>query len=152
MAKLQVGDTAPDFTLQDNQGHTIHLADYQGKNSVVLIFYPGDQTPGCTKQLCSARDDNSLYEKAGAVVFGVNPGSEASHTKFVEKHNLTTPLLVDKDLHVASLYDAVMGVGPLKIVNRTVVTINKDGKIVFYKRGMPVTYEILSTVNTEIKA
>ncbi len=146
MAKLQVGDTAPDFTLMNEQGQPIHLTDFRGKNSVVLIFYPGDQTPGCTKQLCAARDDTSQYQAVGAVVYGVNPGSSGSHQKFIQKHSLTTPLLVDEGLKVAALYDAVMGLGPLKIVNRTVVGIDKTGKISFYQRGMPNTTQILAAV------
>jgi thioredoxin-dependent peroxiredoxin len=146
MAKLQVGEVAPDFSLSDEKGNQVRLSDFRGKQAVVLIFYPADETPGCTRQLCAARDDKEVYEKAGAAVFGVNPGKEASHEKFINKHNLTMPLLVDKGLEVATRYDAVMGFGPLKLVNRTVVTIGKDGKILFYRRGIPSTPEILERI------
>jgi peroxiredoxin Q/BCP len=146
MAKLNVGDVAPDFALNDEKGNRVRLSDFRGKKPVVLIFYPADETPGCTRQLCAARDDKAVYEKAGVAVFGVNPGKEASHEKFIAKHNLTMPLLVDKGLEVAALYEAVMGFGPLKLVNRTVVTIDKEGKIVFYKRGIPGTQEILASL------
>lgn len=146
MAKIDVGAKAPDFTLIDQNGQSVKLSSFQGKSAVVLIFYPADQTPGCTKQLCSARDDDADYKKAGVAVFGVNPGSEESHQKFINKHNLTTPLLVDKGMAVATQYDAVMGFGPLKIVNRTVIGIDEAGKIVFYKRGMPGTAEILAAI------
>ena len=150
MAKLQVGDTAPDFTLADQEGKQVKLSDYRGKKQVVLIFYPGDQTPGCTKQLCSARDDSAQYEQAGAVVFGVNFAGENSHQKFIAKHKLSMPLLVDKGFEVSSLYDAVLGIGPLKIINRTVVGIDKDGKIAFYQRGMPNTTQILSAMSVKV--
>jgi len=79
---LRPGDTAPDFTLEDENGSPIRLADYRGKSPVVLMFYPADNTPGCTHQLCTARDDYDRYEAAGAAVFGVNPGSAAAHRSF----------------------------------------------------------------------
>jgi thioredoxin-dependent peroxiredoxin len=143
MANSPVGKKAPDFSLRDQDGNLVQLSDFKGKKPVVLIFYPGDQTPGCTMQLCSARDDSSEYDKAGIAVFGVNPGSAESHQRFVNKRKLTMPLLVDTGLEVASRYDAVMGFGPLKIVNRTVVGIDQEGRIVFYERGIPSTRQIL---------
>lgn len=146
MASINVGDKAPDFALTDQTGKTIRLSDFRGKQPVVLIFYPGDQTPGCTKQLCSARDDTSLYQAAGVAVFGVNQGSAASHQRFIAKHDLTTPLLVDNGLQTAANYNAVMGFGLLRIINRTVVGIDANGRIAFYKRGMPGTQEILSAL------
>lgn len=146
MAELNIGTPAPEFALTDQNGETVRLADFKGKQPVVLIFYPADETPGCTKQLCAARDDTSLYQQAGVAVFGVNPGSAASHEKFIKKHNLTTPLLVDKGLEVAANYQATIGFGPLKIVNRTVVGIDRDGKIAFYRRGIPATTEILAAL------
>jgi thioredoxin-dependent peroxiredoxin len=146
MSKISVGETAPDFSLRDQNGKTVQLADLRGKSPVVLIFYPADETPGCTRQLCAARDDDALYREAGVAVFGVNPGSEESHQKFISKHGLKTPLLVDKNLEIAGRYDAVFGLGPLKVINRTVVGIDTGGKIVFYKRGIPSTGEILAAV------
>jgi len=143
---MKVGDIAPEFILTAADGHTVNLTDYRGKSNVVLIFYPKDQTPGCTKQLCTARDDRSLYAQAGVAVFGINGDDAASHARFIEKHQLTMPLLVDEGLEVAKAYDAVMGIGPLKIVNRTVVGINRDGAIAFYRRGMPETSEILAAL------
>ncbi|HEX2914245.1 MAG TPA: peroxiredoxin [Chloroflexia bacterium] len=146
MAKLEVGAVAPDFSLQDQNGKTVHLSDFKGKKPVVLIFYPADQTPGCTKQLCEARDATSTYREAGIVVFGVNPGGPEAHQKFVSRYSLTTPLLVDKGLEVATRYDAVLGLGPLKVVNRTVVGIDTEGRVAFYKRGIPSTKEIVAAL------
>ncbi|HMD67661.1 MAG TPA: redoxin domain-containing protein, partial [Chitinivibrionales bacterium] len=81
-AMLDIGKTAPDFTLVSDKGDTVRLSDFRGNNYVVLIFYPGDQTPGCTKQLCAIRDDYAEFGKKGAVVFGVNPADAESHAQF----------------------------------------------------------------------
>jgi peroxiredoxin Q/BCP len=143
MAKLNAGDRAPDFTLQTESGETVALQTALAAGPVVLIFYPMDNTPGCTAQLCAVRDDSALYSAAGIGVYGVNGGDAASHQKFIAKYNLTAPLLIDKGLAVAADYDAVVGVGPLKFINRTVVGIARDGTIALYKRGTPSTDEIV---------
>jgi thioredoxin-dependent peroxiredoxin len=139
-----VGSAAPDFTLRSSAGGDVTLASFRERDNVVLIFYPKDQTPGCTKQLCTARDDRDAFAAAGAVVFGVNGDDEASHKRFIEKHGLSMPLLIDRGLEVAKKYDAVMGFGPIKIVNRTVVGIDRHGRVAFYERGMPATATILA--------
>lgn len=146
MAKLSVGDTAPDFTLQTEKGEPAHLAEALAAGPVVLVFYPMDNTPGCTAQLCAVRDDAARYAAAGVTVWGVNNGNAQSHQGFIAKHGFSAPLLVDGDFDVAKKYDAVLGLGPLRLVNRTVVGIGRDGKIVFYKRGSPATDEILAAV------
>jgi peroxiredoxin Q/BCP len=144
MATLSIGDTAPDFTLAGQSGETIRLDDVRRASNVVLIFYPKDQTPGCTAQLCTARDDRAAYAAAGVAVFGINGDDAASHERFIAKHGLTMPLLIDRGLAVAKAYDAVLGFGPLKIANRTVVGIDRSGTIVFYQRGTPATKTILA--------
>ncbi len=149
MAELPIGSVAPDFSLPNQEGQTIRLSDFKGKQAVVLIFYPADQTPGCTIQLCSARDNSAEYEAAGIAVFGVNPGSAESHQRFIDKHDLTMPLLVDRGLQVAARYQAVMGFGLIKLVNRTVIGIDINGRIAFYKRGMPSTREILANMKAK---
>ncbi len=146
MATIGVGSPAPEFSLTDEKGRAVKLSNFTGKQPVVLIFYPMDQTPGCTMQLCAARDSDSMYKEAGVAVFGVNGASAESHQRFVGKHNLTTPLLVDKGLATASRYGAVMGLGLIRVINRTVVGISKEGKIVFYQRGIPSTTDILNKV------
>jgi peroxiredoxin Q/BCP len=147
VSKISVGDPAPDFALQAQDGSTVRLSDFAGKQSVVLIFYPADQTRGCTKQLCAARDDFDRYVAAGIAVFGVNNGGLKSHRRFVDKHGLRTPLLVDTGFGVATAYDAVMGYGPLRLINRTVVGISPEGTVAFYKRGMPSTDEIIGALS-----
>jgi peroxiredoxin Q/BCP len=138
---LKIGSQAPDFSLLSSNGDTVHLKDFAGKHNVVLIFYPGDQTPGCTAQLCAIRDDYSLFETKNAKVFGVNPADVASHKKFVEKQKYQFPLLVDEKKHVAKLYgcDGLM-------IRRTVYVIDTTGKIIFAKRGRPANEEILKAI------
>jgi peroxiredoxin Q/BCP len=143
---LRVGQEAPDFELQDERENTVRLQDFRGKQGVVLMFYPADLTPGCTAQLCTARDDYDRYQAAGVAVFGVNPGSAAKHQQFVEKHGLRTPLLLDDGAQVSRAYDALMPIPLLNIVNRTVAGIDRDGKISFYQRGMPSTDTILAAM------
>ncbi len=143
MANLSAGDTAPDFTLRTEKGDAVQLSEALSRGPVVLIFYPMDNTPGCTAQLCAVRDDAARYAGAGITVWGVNNGSAQSHQGFIAKHGFSAPLLVDADFEVAKRYDAVLGLGPLRFVNRTVVAVGRDGKIAFYKRGSPSTEEIL---------
>lgn len=96
---LQIGDKAPDFALQNQDGNTIRLSDLQGKK-VVLYFYPKDNTPGCTAQACNLRDNYEALQAAGYQVLGISSDSQKSHKKFAEKQNLPFPLLVDEDLSV----------------------------------------------------
>lgn len=140
---LAVGTAAPDFDAVDSEGNRVRLADLKGNSAVVLIFYPGDDTPGCTKQLCSARDSYGDYEKAGARVFGVNPAAADSHEKFRKKFSYPFPLLVDTDGKMIRDYGCR---GVAGITTRTVYVIAKDGTISFAKRGAPETSEILAAV------
>jgi peroxiredoxin Q/BCP len=137
---LPVGSVAPDFTLPDDSGHAVSLASLHGKN-VLLVFYPGDDTPGCTRQLCQMRDNWDRLRAAGVQVFGVNPQSAQSHTSFRKKFNLPFPLLIDKGQKVGELYHA-NGL----IVKRTVYLIAQDGRIRFGKRGMPSPDEVLASL------
>lgn len=135
---LPVGSAAPDFALPDGEGHLVKLADLRGRN-VVLVFYPGDDTPGCTKQLCQFRDQWSDVKAHGALVYGVNPQSAKKHEKFREKFHFQFPLLVDAGQKVAEAYHA-NGL----IVKRTVYVIGPDGRIRFAQRGMPQPSEVLA--------
>jgi peroxiredoxin Q/BCP len=146
MARLTVGDAAPPFSLTNEKGENVTLAGVLANGPVVLIFYPMDQTPGCTAQLCAVRNDASRYAEAGVQVFGVNGGDAVSHQRFAARYNLTAPLLVDKGLATAAAYDAVYNLGLIRVINRTVVGIGRDGKIAFFKRGSPSTDEILGAV------
>ena len=97
------GQEAPDFELKSDAGETVRLSELRGK-PVVLYFYPKDDTPGCTTQACGIRDAYGEFERAGAVVLGVSPDSEASHVKFRKKYDLPFTLLADTDHVVAEQY------------------------------------------------
>ncbi|MYB22578.1 MAG: thioredoxin-dependent thiol peroxidase [Chloroflexi bacterium] len=102
---LAKGDQAPDFELADQDGAVHRLADYAGR-TVVLYFYPRDDTPGCTKQACSLRDEMAEIQAEGAVVLGVSTDDAESHRSFIAKHELNFPLLVDAEAEVATRYGA----------------------------------------------
>ena len=102
---LAKGDPAPDFELADQDGHVHRLADYAGR-TVVLYFYPRDDTPGCTKQACSFRDEMDEIQAEGAVVLGVSTDDAESHRQFRAKNELNFPLLVDAEAEVATRYGA----------------------------------------------
>jgi peroxiredoxin Q/BCP len=135
---LPVGAAAPDFTALDDSGRTVTLSALRGRN-VVLVFYPGDDTPGCTKQLCQFRDDWSQAAARHIEVFGVNPQSAQHHQKFREKFHFPFPLLVDTGQKIGELYHT-HGL----TVKRTVYLIGPDGKILFSRRGMPPPAEVLA--------
>ncbi len=135
---LPPGTPAPDFTLADQEGRTVRLSELRGRN-VVLVFYPGDDTPGCRAQLCEFRDSWGQASSRNTLVFGVNPQSAASHSRFRERYELPFPLLVDQGRRVAALYNA----GGL-IVRRTVYLIGPDGVIRYAQRGKPTPAEVLA--------
>lgn len=129
---LQVGDPAPDFSLADADGNTVSLADLQGKR-VVLYFYPRDNTPGCTKEACAFRDNYDTYQAKDVVVLGVSADDAKSHQKFINKHDLPFPLLVDEDAKVATAYGSYglkkfMGKEYMGI-NRSTFVIGPDGTL-----------------------
>jgi peroxiredoxin Q/BCP len=130
---LSVGDKAPAFSLRDQDGNPVTLEDFKTRKNVVLVFYPGDNTPGCTKQLCAIRDRFELFADNDTVVFGINPQDPASHKKFIIKRSLPFPLLVDGDRKVIVAY----GCRGMLMTKRTVYGINKEGTIDFASRGTP---------------
>jgi peroxiredoxin Q/BCP len=129
---LKVGSKAPDFSALTGEGKKIRIKDFLGK-TVVLYFYPKDNTPGCTQEACDFRDASSHFSKKGAVVLGVSPDSVQSHEKFKVKFSLPFPLLSDPDHAIAEKY----GVWKEKSlygrkfmgVERTTFVIDPDGKI-----------------------
>jgi thioredoxin-dependent peroxiredoxin len=129
---IKENSIAPDFILPDENGTSHTLSEYRGK-SVILYFYPADDTSGCTTEACNFRDDYSAYEKAGVVILGVSPDSSSSHLKFKAKYHLPFTLLADENRLVCQLY----GVWGVKTsygrqhegVFRTTFLISPDGKI-----------------------
>jgi len=112
MAKVDVGDAAPDFELPGTDGKTFRLSEQRGKN-VVLAFYPGDATTVCTKQFCSYRDNSERIDQLDAEVIGISPQSVDSHERWVEEQELNLPLLADEDLAVSKSYGVTGWLGPL---------------------------------------
>jgi peroxiredoxin Q/BCP len=135
---LAPGTKAPDFSLPDESGNTVSLGKLRGGN-VVLVFYPGDDTPTCTKQLCEFRDHWKEAQDRNVKIYGVNPWSSVKHQKFREKFQFPFPLLVDSGQKVAALYHA-NGL----VVKRTVYLIGPDGTIRYAQRGKPDPREVLS--------
>jgi peroxiredoxin Q/BCP len=123
----KAGDKAPAFEAKDQDGKTVKLTDYSGKQPVLLYFYPKDNTPGCTKQACGLRDRIDDLKKKGVAVLGVSRDDAASHKKFIADHSLTFPLLTDVDGKLTEAYGAAMAGRPMS--RRVSFLIGKDGKI-----------------------
>lgn len=121
---LKLNDAAPDFTLADDQGGDFTLSKHLGEK-VLLVFYPGDNTPVCTAQLCEYRDGIEAFEGLGVKVVGISKDDAASHQKFRDKHHLPFTLLSDPDLKVAALYDSKGMLG----MKRSVFLVDEKGRI-----------------------
>ncbi len=134
ISNAPVGTEAPEFSLPDGDGQQWKLTDQRGK-VVVLLFYPGDETPICTRQLCSVRDRWDDYSVTGAEVVGISTDSVESHKKFAEHHELPLRLLSDADANVAKLYGA-RSLIPGKVA-RSVFVIDADG-VVRYRDVRPL--------------
>lgn len=127
---MKTGEIAPDFTLKDGDGNDWNLSEHLGK-TVVLLFYPGDNTPVCTKQMCSVRDKWADYQETGAEIVGVSTDSVESHKDFAEKYNFPVTLLSDEAGDVIEKYDVKSWL-PGRAA-RAVVIIDKNGKIAYHK-------------------
>lgn len=129
---LKEGDAAPDFAARDEKGNEVKLADFRGQR-VALYFYPKDDTPGCTKQACSLRDNYSELTDKNIKVLGVSLDDEASHQKFIGKYNLPFTLLADTDRAVSEafgVYGEKNNYGKKYMgINRTTFLIDEEGKI-----------------------
>jgi len=128
-----IGKPAPDFTLPSTSGEAVSLRQFKGKKTVVLYFYPNDETPGCTREACGFRDLTAQFEAAGAVILGVSADDIESHLKFKAKHRLPFELLFDADATVSKAY----GVWKQKNlygkkfmgIERTTFVIDRTGRI-----------------------
>ena len=140
-----LNEKAPEFTLENENGEQVSLADFKGKN-VVLYFYPKDMTPGCTTEACDFRDAHEDFSSLNAVILGVSMDDASKHTKFIEKHGLPFSLLVDTDHAVAEKY----GVWVLKKmygreymgIERSTFLINEEGVVVAEWRKVKVKNHI----------
>jgi thioredoxin-dependent peroxiredoxin len=124
VAKVGVGDVAPDFDLPGTGDKTYKLSDYRG-GKVILAFYPGDFTAVCTKQFCSYRDQGERMDGLGAQVLGISPQGVESHERFTEEKRLNVPLLADQDKSVARAYGVLAG----GMVRRAVFIVDEEGLI-----------------------
>ena len=123
-----VGQPAPAFKLQDQDGKWHSLADYKGK-WVAIYFYPKDDTPGCTTQACSFRDNVFAFNKEGAVILGISVDDVASHKAFAEKHGLPFALLADADKSVAKTYGVLRNYGVMEVARRDTFLVDPQGRV-----------------------
>jgi len=128
-AQVAVGDVAPDFRLQDQDGQWQTLAQYRGQY-VALYFYPKDQTPGCTKQACSFRDSSVAFKAVGAVILGVSLDDVKSHGEFAKKYSVPFPLLADTEGAVATRYNVLRDMLVMKMAKRETFLVGPDGRVV----------------------
>ncbi len=146
---LSVGDLAPDFTLHGTGETSVSLSSFRGQ-PVVLVFYPGDDTPVCTKQLNSYNNELSAFDGVGAQVLAVSAQDVASHEQFSSKYGFGFPLLADTDKAVASLYGTV---GPLGFSRRSVFVINASGVITYAHRAIAgITYRSVDELVAAVEA
>jgi peroxiredoxin Q/BCP len=125
MAAIKVGDRVPNFSLPSQTGTTVNVSDLIGKKSLVIYFYPKDDTPGCTAESCAFRDSYEVFTDAGAEVIGISADSPQSHQQFAQKYNLPFTLLSDSDNRVRKLFGvpATLFVLP----GRVTYIIDKEG-------------------------
>jgi peroxiredoxin Q/BCP len=127
--QLKIGDKVPEFSLQDQNGNTFNSSSVIGQEVTVMYFYPKDDTPGCTKEACSFRDNFEAFTSAGVRVIGISSDDVESHKKFEEKYNLPFTLLADVDNEVRNLFGVKGNVFGM-IPGRVTFVISKEGNIV----------------------
>ena len=128
LTQIQAGDIAPNFTLPTQDGKTVSLKDFRGQKSVVLYFYPKDETPGCTAEACSFRDSYQDFTDAGAEVIGVSSDTTQSHEQFASHHKLPFILASDEDGAVRKAYGVPQMQGSIGIIpGRVTYVIDKAG-------------------------
>ncbi len=124
---VQVGDVAPDFALVDTDGRTVRLSDYRGRSSVVLFFYPKDNSPACSAEACTFRDSYQDFVEAGAEVFGISQDDEAEHRKFTTRFGLPFKLLVDPKGQTRKAYGVPKTLG--LIPGRVTYVVDPEGVV-----------------------
>ena len=127
---IAVGSKIPDFTLTDQNGNTVHIADFIGKKKLVIYFYPKDDSPGCTKEACYFRDQFEVFREADAEIIGISGQSVESHKQFAEKYKLSFTLLSDKRNKVRKLFGVpanFLGLLP----GRVTYIVDKNGIVLY---------------------
>ncbi len=143
-APLSLGTQAPAFDLPASHSKAnVCLADFAGKN-LILVFYPKDQTPGCTRQLCALQTDRNMFRELNTEVLASNPASRESHERFSEKQGYEFPILVDANREMAKAYQALKENGTS--IQRTVYIIDSNGMIRYAKQGLPSDEELAEAI------
>jgi len=145
---LAVGDAAPDFTLPSTRGD-VTLSRLLAQGPVLLVFYPGDDTPVCTKQLCDYRDNLSVFEGLGVQVVAINPQALASHQKFASKHALPFPVVADEGGEVTANYGAR---GLLGMTKRALVLVGRDGRVAWQRTDFPIFHATAEDIRKAVAA
>lgn len=146
---IGVGDTAPDFTLSGTGDRTYTLSEFRG-HPVVLVFYPGDDTPVCTKQLSSYSNDLAEFVDLDATVLAISPQDVPSHEKFKAKHQLAFPLLADTDKEVGAMYGTL---GPIGFYRRSVFVLDATGVVRYVHRAIAgLTFRPVTELVDAVKA
>ena len=137
-SKIKVGDKIPDFVLKDQDNFDFNIDQFRGKQMMVIYFYPKDDTPGCTTEACSFRDQYEIFTDLNVKVIGISADDVASHKKFAEKYNLPFTLLADTDKKVQKLFGvprSLLGMIP----GRVTYIVNKEGEVVHIFNSMTNT-------------
>jgi peroxiredoxin Q/BCP len=142
---LAVGTEAPDFSLPATGGQTVSLSDYRGRQHLIMVFYVGDNTPDCNRQLGSLQEEMADLETCNAAVIGINTGVLADHERYVQQLGLSFPLLHDPGAQVAALYGARQDDGT---VRRTVYLLDKQGRVRYGKAGMHWNEEFFTALGS----
>ncbi len=137
---IEEGKAAPAFTLTDQDGNKVALKDFKGQ-TVVVYFYPKDDTPGCTKEACSFRDNKKSFDAIDTVILGISPDAADSHTKFIEKFDLPFSLLSDPDKKVMEKYGAwgekmMYGKKMIGVIRSTTI-VGPNGKVLKHWKKVP---------------
>ncbi len=137
---IEAGETAPAFTLNDQDGNSVALEDFRGR-TVVIFFYPKDNTPGCTREACGFRDNIRKFDALDTVILGVSPDAEKSHIRFIDQFNLPFTLLSDPDRKVMEQYGAwgekvLYGMKRVGVIRSTTI-VGPDGKVLKHWRRVP---------------
>jgi peroxiredoxin Q/BCP len=148
---IEIGKKAPEFTLLDDEGHSISLKDFRGKK-VILYFYPKDDTPGCTQEACDFEANASKIKKKNAVLIGISRDSVESHKKFKEKQNLNFILLSDSDASVCESFEVMVEKSlygkKYRGIDRSTFLIDENGKIENLWRKVKVAGHALEVLET----
>ena len=154
MKKIEVGSKVPIFELKDQNGELFKLKAVLGKKNLVIYFYPKDDSPGCTKEACSFRDQFKVFADADAIIIGISAQSVESHLKFAKKHRLNYTLLSDIGNRVRKLFGVPTNFFGL-IPGRVTYVVNKEGKIMYLfnsqiqaEKHVDETLRILQKINT----